>query len=128
MYKKTESADYSKKLDELERDSWVLLDKKYKKLSFFEYNKLIEDWDIYYKIVREDSPMYPLYKDSYKAMFIDRDMDKVKKNAVIAREWLVNGKRINSPSEEDPRAVNNKPSVVTYYRLKNVKKSSSFEI
>jgi len=127
MYKKTE-VDYSKKIEELEKDSWVLLNKKYKRMNAIDYQNLIADWNIYYKIVREDSPMYPLYKDSYKAMFVDMDMARVKSNAVIAKEWLVNGKMINSPSEEDPRVVENKSTVKTYYNIKNVKSTNNYEI
>lgn len=127
MYKKVEP-DYSRKVQELETNSWVILNKKYRSLNAQEYKKLIEDWDIYYQIVREDSPMYELYKDSYKALFIDKDKSRAIKNGIKAREWLINGKRINSPSEADPRDIEKKDEVMSYHRLKNIKKSSTFDI
>lgn len=127
MYKKVEK-DYSSKIEELEKNSWVLLNKKYKRLTDYDYNKLIEDWDIYYQIVKEDSPMYALYKDTYKAVFFDKDLERAKYNGKLASEWLVNGNKINSPSEEDPRVVERKDEVMTYYRLKNNKQSNNFDI
>lgn len=119
MYKskQKDSFDYSKKLVELEQNQWVIMYKKNQDMPKDKYHTLISDWDSYYKMVREESPMYKLYKESYKALFVDRNINIVKKNAVIAREWLLSGKRMTTPSYEDPRVIEAKQEVQTYKRL-----------
>lgn len=116
MYQKKVKVDYTTKIAELEKDSWVILYKKYRSLPVEDYARLLDEWDIYYHIVREDSPMYKLYQESKNA-WIKKDFATVKRNALIAKDWLINGKRINSPSEEDPRVIIKRSPVPTYLNL-----------
>lgn len=116
MYQKKVKVDYTPKIAELEKDSWVILYKKYRSLPAEDYARLLDEWDIYYHIVREESPMYKLYQESKNA-WLKRDFVTVKKNALIAKDWLINGKRINSPSEEDPRVIIRRSPVQTYINV-----------
>lgn len=124
MFKKKTEVDYSKLLEDLGKNSWVILYKKYSSMNPYDYQRLLDEWDMYYRIVREDSPTYKLYIESKNA-WTKKDFETVKKNAVIAKEWLLNGKRIPSPSEEDPRVIERRSPVQTYQSIKNLHNPSS---
>ena len=118
MFKKKTEVDYTQLLEELEKNSWVILHKKYRSMNPYDYQSLLDEWDMYYRIVREDSPTYKLYVESKNA-WLKKDFDTVKKNASMSTEWLQNGKRISSPSEEDPRVIERRSPVQTYLNIKN---------
>jgi hypothetical protein len=118
MFKKTIQVDYSKKIEELALTREVKLYKKYSMMNPFDYGELIIKWDEYYKKAKQSFPAQNYYAQ-FKA-YKEGNMKLVKEFAEVAKLWLKEGERLETPSEEDPRVIEASTAVNTWKNIKGL--------